>query len=225
MLMRQSAMDANVAERRMAEQRFIDLCERLGARRELRSLYESIVEHYSERARFYHSQAHLEHCLGQFDEARSAIPDPDAVEIALWFHDVIYDPLACDNELKSAELFMQELGRQIDPDRAELIYKMIMATVHDRLPGCANAAFVVDIDLSSFALPWEEFEADSAAIRREYAHLPDDVFYPKQYRFLQALASRETLYATRYFRERKEQSARENLNRRLESMRADGYSL
>lgn len=223
MLIRQGVTDANLAERRMSERRFVALCERLNAGTDLRALFKSMLKHYSEQSRFYHSRSHLEHCLAQFDEARSAIPDPDAVEIALWFHDVIYDPFACDNELKSAELFMQKLGRQIDPDRAELIHRLIMATVHDRLPGCINAAFVVDIDLSSFALPWKEFEEDSAAIRREYEHLPDEEFYAKQYRFLHGLASRETLYSTPYFKERKESLARENLTRRLDALKARGF--
>ena len=225
MLMRLSSADTNVAERRITEQRFVDLCRRLGAREELHALFALLVGHYSERNRFYHSRSHLEHCLAQFDRARSATPDPDAVEIALWFHDVIYDPFACDNELKSAELFMRKLGRQIDPDRAEHIHRLIMATVHDRPPGCTDASFVVDVDLSSFALPWDEFEADSDAIRQEYAHLSDDEFYGNQFRFLSALASRETLYSTAFFRERSERIARENLNRRLESLRARGYSL
>jgi len=209
----------------MTEERFVNLCVRLGARQGLRALHSLLLKHYSERTRFYHSRAHLEHCLAQFDQARSVIPDPDAVEIALWFHDVIYDPFACDNELRSADLFMQGLGRQIDPDRAELIYMLIMATVHDRPPGTTNAGFIVDIDLSSFALPWEEFEADSTAIRCEYGHLSDEEFYGKQYRFLSTLASRKSLYSTPFFRQRSERLARKNLERRLEALRARGCSL
>jgi signal-transduction protein with cAMP-binding, CBS, and nucleotidyltransferase domain len=44
-------------------------------------------------------------CLAQLDLAKHLLKDADAVEMALWFHDLIYDPCAPDKESKSAERF------------------------------------------------------------------------------------------------------------------------
>ena len=68
-------------------------------------IYEDLFRRYSEPHRRYHTPRHIDRCLEQLDLARNLMDDPDAVEMALWFHDVIYDPGENDNELKSAEWF------------------------------------------------------------------------------------------------------------------------
>ncbi len=63
---------------------------------------------YDEPHRRYHTWTHIEAC---FAARRELTEDASAaIDLALLFHDAIYDPLAHDNEEKSAELLC-EVGR------------------------------------------------------------------------------------------------------------------
>ena len=62
------------------------------------------------------------------EAAQYELNDPYAVALALWFHDVIYDPQAPDNELKSAELFEQLMAQDLSFDTLKKIKRWILAT-------------------------------------------------------------------------------------------------
>jgi len=86
------------------EKRWVELWHRLGAVGEAEFYYELLAGRYKEAGRAYHTLEHIEHCLNEFDEVRNLANDPNAVELALWYHDVIYDTKRQDNEELSADL-------------------------------------------------------------------------------------------------------------------------
>lgn len=177
---------------------------------------------YGEPHRRYHTAAHIEHCLRQFDLAAQRMDEPDAVETALWFHDAIYDIPARENELRSAELFAARAGGRGSGQFRSNVHGLIMATTHLDPPATLDEAFIVDIDLSSFGLPWEEFLDDSRAVRAEVAHVPDAEFYPRQRKFLESLAARPVFCFTEFFRDRHEARARRNIERLCARLEAQG---
>lgn len=67
------------------------------------------IETYSEPHRSYHAGDHIEACLSEFDRIRDEGESPDSVECALLLHDVVYGPLASDNEEKSSRWAMEFL--------------------------------------------------------------------------------------------------------------------
>ena len=177
---------------------------------------------YGAPHRVYHAAAHIEHCLRQFDLAAGRMDEPDAVEMALWFHDAIYDIPARDNELRSAELFAARAGGRGSERFRSNVHGLIMATTHLDPPATLDEAFMVDIDLSSFGRPWEEFLDDSRAVRAELAHVPDAEFYPRQRKFLESLAARPVFCFTEFFRERHEARARANIERLCARLETQG---
>ena len=186
-------------------------------------LFEEIAAHYREPHRHYHTPGHVDHCLAQLDAARAEMRDPDSVELAVWYHDVIYDVERKDNEALSADLFDRRATGVMAPERIRAVHDLIMVTVHTRAaPGSLDQALMVDIDLSSFGLPWEGFLRDSVAVRKEYAHLSDEEFYPRQHDFLQGLLARDSFCFTEFFRRRHEHRARENIERYLDIVRSRG---
>lgn len=187
-------------------------------------VFEELERGYSESGRHYHTPAHIDHCLAQFDQATADMVDPDAVEMAIWFHDLVYDARAEDNELRSAERFLELAGESLEPEFKSKVYDLIMVTAHPGYPKSTDEKFMVDIDLSSFGLPWEEFLRDSVAVREEFAHLSDPEFYPRQRAFLESLLDRGSFYLTDFFRGRLESSARENIRRHLEGLRDRGVA-
>lgn len=73
--------------------------------------FDRLVDAYSQKHRRYHTGAHIDHCLQELDAAPGLAVEPAEVELALWFHDAIYDPYASDNEAKSADWACELLSR------------------------------------------------------------------------------------------------------------------
>jgi pantetheine-phosphate adenylyltransferase len=178
----------------------------------------ALRKRYGEKNRFYHNQDHVDGCLSLFAGVRDHFDDAEAAELAIWFHDAIYDPKARDNEDRSAELARRTLaGLGVPPLRVDRVRKLVLATKHDVPPDDADARLVADIDLASLAIPPEQFDANGAAIRAEYAHVPDDVFRAGRAAILRKFLERPKIYLTEPFA-KFESRARDNLTRALSAL-------
>jgi predicted metal-dependent HD superfamily phosphohydrolase len=80
---------------------------RVSPSRDFRSELAALDRRYREPHRFYHGWGHIRRCLAELDRCRRLASEPEAVELALWYHDAVYDPKAADNELRSALLAVQ----------------------------------------------------------------------------------------------------------------------
>ena len=212
---------------RMTVDRFVALLERCaadGPAPDGKALFDELHTLYSGDGRRYHTPAHLDHCLAQFDMCRHLMQRPDEVEMALWYHDAVYEPAAHDNELRSAELFATRLGHVCPEEMVTRVYDLILATTHREPPRDQDTRLMVDIDLSGFALPWEEFARESEAVRAEFGHLSDEEFYASQMRFLRSLVERARFYSSDFFHQRYEDQARENVTRTLRQLTEAGFA-
>ncbi|MFO1392209.1 MAG: TIR domain-containing protein [Steroidobacteraceae bacterium] len=182
----------------------------------------AVFDRYREPARRYHTLAHIRHCLEQADLAAAELPNADALRLAIWFHDVVYEPAATDNEARSAEQF-RALAAAFLPDALiEDVARLVLVTRYGETPGRDDEAYMHDIDYSSFGLPWDEFLQDSLAVRAERPDLADAEFAGPHSRFLEDLLGRDTLYCTQFFRSRYEGVARANIARYLQMIRHGG---
>ena len=188
------------------------------------AVFDELEARYREPHRRYHTPAHLVHCLSCFDLAADRMEEPDAVEMALWFHDVIYDVPGKDNERRSAEWFATRAGGR-GPERfRSKVYRLIMVTQHREAPETLDESFIVDIDLSSFGLPWDEFLRDTLAVREEFPMVPDAAYYPRQRMFIESLTARPRFCFTDFFRERHEARARRNIEQLFARIEGEGRS-
>ena len=210
----------------MDKQRFTSLWNRCqsgdGAGARGGDVYKEVRDSYSASGRHYHTPRHIEHCLFQFDLVAGELKNADAVEMAIWFHDLVFDVDVDDNELQSARRFVDLASDSMEAEFKTRVYDLIMATAPPRLPNTSDQKFMLDIDLSSFGLPWDDFVRDSIAVRDESPQLSDVEFYPGQRAFLESLVSREHFYFTDFFRSRIEETARSNINRHLRNLRDQG---
>ena len=209
----------------MDRQRFTSLwrrCQSGGGIIDADDVYQEVYDYYSEAGRHYHTPRHIEHCLAQFDLASDEMDDADAVEMAIWFHDLVFDAQAHDNELQSARRFADLAGNSMDAEFKTRVHDLIMATAPPRMPKTNDEEFMLDIDLSSFGLPWADMLRDSIAVRKESPQLSDADFFPGQRAFLESLVSREHFYFTEFFRSRIEETARSNINRYLKNLSDQG---
>ncbi len=175
-----------------------------------------LLEAYGEPHRHYHDLRHLDECLGMVD-SMPGLADDDrlAAELALWFHDVVYDPRAPDNEARSADRARAwlALARVALADRVAALVEMTAGHLAD--PGDDAATAVADADLAILGSAPERYREYAEAIRREYAHLVDDDFATGRTRVLQALAARDPIYLRPDVRAAREARARENIGAEL----------
>ena len=142
------------------------------------------------------------------------------MELALWFHDAVYDPKAGDNEERSAALAKRCLGDcGIARPVAEAVDSLILATKNHTVRAGADAAVVVDVDLSILGRDEERFGEYEEQIRREYAWVPAAVFASKRAEILEGFLARDQVFATQWFRSKYEQQARRNLEASVRALR------
>jgi predicted metal-dependent HD superfamily phosphohydrolase len=181
-------------------------------------LLDALVKCYSEPHRAYHTLSHIEDCITKARSIRDQVSDAGAVELALWYHDAVYDPRAADNEARSAEVAARHLV-MLPGAQVERVMQMIAATRHPSQPDDADARFVVDIDLSILGAMPDAFDAYEQAIRAEYAWVPAVVYERERGKLLQALLDQPRLYLTDHFAARLEAPARSNLARSIARLR------
>jgi predicted metal-dependent HD superfamily phosphohydrolase len=181
-------------------------------------LYRDVVRRYSEPHRRYHSLQHLDECFVRLDEAAGLAERIHEVELALWFHDVVYDPRSRDNEGQSAAIARAAIGSKLPVAVTDRVQRLILATKHDDAPATPDAALLVDIDLWILAAPAERFDEYERQVREEYAWVPEFLFRPERRRILESFLRRPAIYSTERFHACCEAQARANLDRSILSL-------
>jgi predicted metal-dependent HD superfamily phosphohydrolase len=177
---------------------------------------------YAEPHRHYHDERHIADCLAEFAVVRALARQPEAVEVALWFHDAVYDPKATDNEERSAALAGRCLSEAGRPGLGQTVAALVMATKLHRTDADPDAALVADVDLSILGQSEARFAEYESQIRAEYAWVPAEVFAAKRAEILRRFLDRPRVYATEPFFTRYERQARENLAQSLRILTQSG---
>lgn len=167
---------------------------------------------WSEPHRRYHSVGHLRDILFHVEELAAHAEDADAVRLAAWYHDVVYAGLPDDEERSAqrAEMDLSRLG--VAPQTVDEVARLIRLTItHDPAPGDRNGEVLSDADLAALAVSAECYMRNTAAIRAEYTHIPDEVFRKGRRQVLVSLLEGPGVFRTERARRDWEAAARENL--------------
>jgi len=194
----------------------------IGAKGEGLALRDALLDAWNEPQRHYHTLRHLHDCLASFEiePAMAMTEHPAEVEIALWFHDAVYDPRAADNEQRSADWATQALSEaSVDAAALVRVHALVMATRHAVEPEGRDAEVLVDIDLAILGAGRERFDEYEVEVREEYAWVPGPVFRHKRRQILAEFLARPRIYATPLFAERLEAAARDNLAHALAALK------
>jgi len=197
-------------------ERFLKLWNDIGAIGSPANIFADLVSRYSEPWRAYHTLAHIEAMFTEFDAFRGSeeahFVDLSAVEMAVWYHDAVYDTHARDNEEKSATLFriIAECSF-FTSGITERVIKLILATKHSAASSDLDIATLCDIDLAILGQPEATLDEYERQIRKEYEWVPEAQFRAGRAAILESFLKRPTIYATKFFREKYENQARKNL--------------
>ena len=176
------------------------------------SVFDQVLARYSESSRAYHTTQHLEECLEQFGSVAHLAVHPGEAQLALWFHDAVYDTRRGDNEERSAAWAVEVLSSAGASSQVQLrVRDLILATRGGSEPVSADGRLVVDVDLAILGAPPLRFEEYEAQIRREFSWVPDEAFAQARAEIVRGFLARPYVYATDVFRERLETQAQSNL--------------
>lgn len=188
-----------------------------------REVAAALLACWSEPHRHYHTVEHLVAVLNVVDAYADLAVHPDLVRLAAWCHDAVYDPRAAGdaNERASAALardLLVPLG--LTPHAVREVGRLVRLTAdHKVATGDPDGGLLCDADLAILASPPREYDRYAAAVRREYAHVPNEVFRAGRAAVLDRLLALPALFRSPPLSERYERSARANLMRELTALR------
>ena len=172
-----------------------------------------LVTAYSSADRFYHNLEHIYHVLETIEQMHSLSLNFPLIQLAAWFHDVIYDPKTKNNEEKSAEYAEAALNSlKIPKTKIETVTNLILSTkTHQALPTDIESQILVDADLAILGSSESEYRSYAQAIRQEYSWIPDADYRVGRKQVLQRFLQREKIYFTHQLFTALEDKARQNL--------------
>lgn len=202
----------------MLRPKWNDLCQRLKITNP-QVFFDSLADHYSEPHRHYHTLNHLHFCLQELVPIRTSLNNPEAVELALWFHDIIYTIGKNDNEEKSAKTAVQFCQKnKLSPDFTKQVEDHILATKHVAVNSNLDSQYLADADMAILGQPPNIFDKYEKQIYQEYSTLFSKRNYQKgRTNFLKTVLE-HSIYTTDFFKNKYEQSARSNIQRVINNL-------
>ncbi len=188
------------------------------AEKEIKKVWKYLLKQYGGKGRAYHNLTHISSMMSLWRTHKAIFEDTDILAFSIFFHDIIYNPLRKDNELKSAEYastILQNAG--VEQERVQHCYQQILLTKSHQGPDLTqDAKYLLDFDLEILGRDWEDYETYTQQIRREYRIYPWPLYKKGRKAVLHHFLELPTLYQTPIFQESLESKARENLQKELD---------
>ena len=185
-------------------------------------LFEQLVTRYSTPDRAYHNLEHLAEMFLVVACLEPWIVDPDAVYLAVWFHDAIYDTRATDNEERSAQLVEEFLTPLKVPRlRIDRVAGLVRATAHltsTDPPADSDTAALLDADLAILGAAPERYARYAHDIRLEYHWVPEADYRRDRSAVLRAFLARPRIFYHAVTQNEDEARARRNMEGELDSL-------
>lgn len=179
--------------------------------------HEGIYPAYTEN-RYYHTFRHIFYMLDNIKDFELPPKDRILLELAIWFHDLVYDTTFDKNEQYSANAF-EEFGKEIGLKKKYIrqVKSLIMITTHKKLPLTKLEKIICDLDLREFVSDRQELNA--VEVRKEYSHLSDEEWEKSRTEFVESMLGKRHIYHTKRYRHMLEDQARLNLAKEIEHIK------
>jgi len=196
------------------KQRFQQFAKQIGIQ-EPTPIWSDIELFYNSPDRHYHNLEHIQDLLTKLDQWPEPCPERNTIELAIWFHDIIYDTKKHDNEQASANLLIHHLRDH--PLQAQAS-SLILATLHSEASTTPSAQILCDIDLSTLGAQTEVYQTYAQNIRKEYHLVPQKEFTEKRTQVLENFLNRNKIYHTQHAQDLWQNQAKENLKKEIKSL-------
>ncbi|XP_023288529.1 uncharacterized protein LOC105696018 [Orussus abietinus] len=186
-----------------------------------------LQEAYTDEKRTYHNLDLLHKKLEYYREIKSNLKNPGAFLLALFFQNFDYNPRALDGENKNVErfeAFADEAGVPADNEtRTDTCALLGAAATHStdahKVGGAfgeEDAHYLLDLDMAVLGAAPDTYDEYRERIRREYSFLSEPMYTALRLKVLQNFVQIPNIFATKEFRERFEEQARENIRAEIE---------
>lgn len=161
---------------------------------------DALLACYAEPHRRYHTLEHLGEVLAMVGDLVDLAREPAAVELAAWFHDVIYDPRAApgvneDASARSAAEVLSAVG--VSEAVIAHVRRLISITAsHSVERGDIDAAVLSDADLWILGAPRTRYGRYVQDVRAEYGWLTDAAWVEGRSAVVAGFLDRPRLFAT-----------------------------
>ncbi|MDF7813018.1 hypothetical protein [Hymenobacter sp. YC55] len=188
--------------------------------------FEQLVAAYSASGRHYHTLRHVQILLDAVQAEAAALHDSTVVQLAVWFHDAVYEPLRDDNETRSAELAAEFLANTtLSESRLQRVAYLIERTkdhTQTQPDDDLDLQLFLDADLGILGAPETDYWQYARQVRQEYQSVPDSLYQRGRSKVLEKLLNTPVLYRTAAYRTRLDAVARHNLQAELQAWEQGG---
>lgn len=182
--------------------------------------YKQLEAAYGGSDRHYHALPHIRALLDAVEHHGALVQDREVVELAIWFHDVVYSPRRSDNETRSAAQALEFLQHtSLSAARQQRVAFLIERTQDHTQPQPADPDlhFFLDADLQILGATESDYWQYARQVRQEYRLIPDFLYRRGRRQVLEKLLNTPLLYHTAAFRDRLDAPARRNLQAELKA--------
>jgi len=182
-------------------------------------LFSELAEMYQEVGRHYHNLDHIQRMLLFLKKRVDRIEDWVSIQLAVWFHDCVYDIHDRENEERSADFARKKLSDLgVCVDIVEKVVNLIVLTKKHKVTtdySNFDTKIFLDSDLMSLGGSFEEYKEILERIRKEYGDIPEETFKKGRRQFLKSFLSRPRIFYTDEMFVEFEDDARRNMEREL----------
>jgi predicted metal-dependent HD superfamily phosphohydrolase len=167
-----------------------------GTSEDSKVVFEVLIQSYSQPHRKYHNLNHIEFMLQNLEKLFPDQKNSRSIHLAIWFHDVVFNPYSRSNEESSQKIFLKYAPRlSVTPKETEDTLKMIESSIrHSALQNTREESCFLDLDLLALGQDREAYFRYSAQIREELRLIPDFIYRNLRTKALQSLFSEGTLF-------------------------------
>jgi len=185
--------------------------------------FDQLVQAYVQAHRHYHTLEHIGEMLKITSKLGRGLPHPIELNLAVWYHDVVYDPRSKTNEEDSAAMAEEQLALLgIEAHQRAIVKELILVTKHDAVSSSklAEADVLIDADLAILGASEQRYARYAADIRKEYHWVPEAEYRAGRRAVLEGFLKRPAIYRTAWLLAEGEERARANITVEIASFRA-----
>ncbi|XP_067677643.1 uncharacterized protein [Haliotis asinina] len=194
-----------------------ELCHDIGVAVEVADKWwTTIVNKYTEDQRHYHTLDHIADMCVFYNNWKQRLRNSSAVALAIFFHDIVYDPKSSSNEQDSIQMFRDFAHEaELDAYLKDAAIQLIDATITHVAVDNTDLKFFLDFDMAVLGRPAEGYSNYASQIQREYGHLDNATFNSKRSQVLQNFLARDHIFSTEEFTQLYEGKARSNMAKEI----------